>query len=137
LFNAVFVEGADINRKGNGMKTVRFRGLSQTVFYQRHRPLLSVPVLAVMHEMIDHRQSRAARSLLGWTQHQLADTAGVALATIPFFETNKREAISHNLTAIRRALEDAGVEFISGKSRQGCWRTIAGGVVPLPIRENK
>jgi transcriptional regulator with XRE-family HTH domain len=69
--------------------------------------------------MIDHRQSRAARSLLGWTQQQLADTAGVALATIQFFETDKREPIPNNLTAIRRALEDAGVEFIPAKSGKG------------------
>jgi transcriptional regulator with XRE-family HTH domain len=69
--------------------------------------------------MIDHRQSRAARSLLGWTQQQLADTAGVALATIQFFETDKREPIPNNLSAIRRALEEAGVEFIPAKSGKG------------------
>jgi transcriptional regulator with XRE-family HTH domain len=69
--------------------------------------------------MIDHRQSRAARSLLGWTQQQLAAAAGVALATIQFFETDKREPIPNNITAIRRALEDAGVEFIPAKSGKG------------------
>jgi transcriptional regulator with XRE-family HTH domain len=69
--------------------------------------------------MTDYRQSRAARSLLGWTQQQLADTAGVALATIQFFETNKRAPIPNNLTAIRRALEDAGIEFIPAKSGKG------------------
>ena len=69
--------------------------------------------------MIDHRQSRAARSLLGWTQQQLADTAGVALATIQFFESDKRVPIPNNLTAIRRALEDAGVEFIAARSGKG------------------
>jgi transcriptional regulator with XRE-family HTH domain len=69
--------------------------------------------------MIDHRQSRAARSLLGWNQQKLADTAGVALATIQFFETNKREPIPNNLAAIRRALEGAGVEFIPSKSGKG------------------
>lgn len=69
--------------------------------------------------MIDHRQSRAARSLLGWNQQKLADTAGVALATIQFFETNKREPIPNNLAAIRRALEDAGVELIPARSGKG------------------
>jgi transcriptional regulator with XRE-family HTH domain len=69
--------------------------------------------------MIDHRQSRAARSLLGWTQQQLAGTAGVALATIQFFESDKRAPIPNNLTAIRRALEDAGVEFIPAKNGKG------------------
>jgi transcriptional regulator with XRE-family HTH domain len=69
--------------------------------------------------MIDHRQSRAARSLLGWTQQQLADTAGVALATIQFFETNKREPIPNNLAAIQRAFETAGVEFIPARNGKG------------------
>jgi transcriptional regulator with XRE-family HTH domain len=69
--------------------------------------------------MIDHRQSRAARSLLGWTQQQLADTAGVALATIQFFESDKREPIPNNLAAMRRALEAAGVEFIPARSGKG------------------
>jgi transcriptional regulator with XRE-family HTH domain len=69
--------------------------------------------------MIDHRQSRAGRSLIGWSQQQLATSAGVALATIQFFETDKREPIANNLAAIRRALEDAGVEFIPAKNGKG------------------
>ena len=69
--------------------------------------------------MIDHKQSRAGRSLLGWNQQKLAESAGVALATVQFFETNKREPIPNNLTAIRRALEDAGVEFIPAKNGKG------------------
>jgi transcriptional regulator with XRE-family HTH domain len=68
---------------------------------------------------VDHRQSRAARSLLGWTQQKLADSAGVALATVQFFESNKREPIPNNLVAIRRALEDAGVEFTAAKGGKG------------------
>jgi transcriptional regulator with XRE-family HTH domain len=69
--------------------------------------------------MIDHKQSRAGRSLLGWNQQKLAESAGVALATVQFFETNKREPITNNLAAIRRALEDAGVEFIPAKGGKG------------------
>ena len=45
--------------------------------------------------------------------------AGVALATIQFFETNKRAPVPNNLIAIRRALENAGIEFISAKSGNG------------------
>jgi transcriptional regulator with XRE-family HTH domain len=69
--------------------------------------------------MLDYRQSRAARSLLGWTQKQLADTARVKLATIKFFETNKRQPIPHNLIAIGRALEHAGIEFVSAENGKG------------------
>jgi transcriptional regulator with XRE-family HTH domain len=68
---------------------------------------------------IESKQSRAARSLLGWSQQKLADTAGVALATIQFFETDKREPIPNNLAAIRRALEDGGVEFITARNGKG------------------
>jgi transcriptional regulator with XRE-family HTH domain len=68
---------------------------------------------------IDSKQSRAARSLLGWSQQKLADSAGVALATIQFFETDKREPISNNLAAIRHALEQAGVDFIPAKRGKG------------------
>jgi transcriptional regulator with XRE-family HTH domain len=57
--------------------------------------------------------------MLGWNQQELADAAGVAMATVQFFETDKRKPIPNNLTAIRRALEDAGVEFIPARSRKG------------------
>lgn len=53
------------------------------------------------------------------TQQQLANAASVSLATVQFFETNKREPIPNNLTAIRHALEGAGVEFIPAKSGKG------------------
>ena len=68
---------------------------------------------------MNYRQSRAARGLLGWSQQQLADSASVSLATIQLFEADKREPIPNNLTAIRRALEDAGVEFIPAKAGRG------------------
>jgi len=59
--------------------------------------------------------SRAARALLKWSQRELADTSGVALSTVADFENDKREPWGDNLAAIRRALEDAGVEFIQAK----------------------
>jgi hypothetical protein len=48
-----------------------------------------------------------------------AGPVSIRVATIQFFETNKREPIPNNLAAIRRALEDGGVEFIPGKSGKG------------------
>jgi predicted transcriptional regulator len=68
---------------------------------------------------INPKQSRAARSLLGWNQQKLADAAGVAMATVQFFEAGKRDPIPNNLSAIRRALEEAGVEFIPAKNGKG------------------
>lgn len=68
---------------------------------------------------IDLRQSKAARGLLEWTQQNLADNAGVALATIQFFESDKRVPIANNLAAIIRAFEVGGVEFIPERSGKG------------------
>jgi hypothetical protein len=49
----------------------------------------------------------------------LAESSGVALSTVAEFEIDKREPRDDNLTAIRRALEDAGVEFIPAKDGKG------------------
>lgn len=57
-------------------------------------------------------QCRAGRSLVEWTQGQLAEAAGVARATIAEFEGGRRTPIANNLAALRNALEAAGVEFI-------------------------
>jgi transcriptional regulator with XRE-family HTH domain len=64
-------------------------------------------------------QSRAGRGLLNWSQNQLADAANIGRATIRRFEAGRRTPIPNNLTAIRRALEDAGVEFIPARSGKG------------------
>jgi transcriptional regulator with XRE-family HTH domain len=64
-------------------------------------------------------QSRAGRGLLNWNQNQLADAAQIGRATIRRFEAGRRVPVPHNLAAIRRALEDAGVEFIPAKNGKG------------------
>ena len=61
---------------------------------------------------VSPEQSRAARALLNWSQPQLASAAKVGLSTVRDFETGKRQPIANNLTAIRAALEAAGVMFI-------------------------
>ncbi|WP_104822746.1 helix-turn-helix transcriptional regulator [Rhizobium sp. NXC24] len=57
-------------------------------------------------------QCRAARGLIGWPQSQLSEASKVSPATIANFESGKRVPIANNLTAIRTALEAAGVLFI-------------------------
>ena len=57
-------------------------------------------------------QIRAARGLLDWSQSRLAEAAGVSLSTVKDFEAGRRQPVPNNLTAIRAALEAAGVEFI-------------------------
>jgi transcriptional regulator with XRE-family HTH domain len=61
-------------------------------------------------------QIRAARALLGWRVVDLAEKAGLSYAAV-----QRAEAVNdvprmqvRNLTAIKRILENAGVEFIDG-----------------------
>jgi transcriptional regulator with XRE-family HTH domain len=58
-------------------------------------------------------QSRAARALLNWSQAELAKAASIAQQTVVDFERGARTPYQKNLTAMRRALETAGVEFFN------------------------
>jgi transcriptional regulator with XRE-family HTH domain len=61
------------------------------------------------------RQIKAARSLLGWEQHQLAVQSGVAISTIRRLEGLKGASICAHFDTvekIRCAFERAGIEFI-------------------------
>jgi transcriptional regulator with XRE-family HTH domain len=60
-------------------------------------------------------QCRAARALLDWSQKHLAGAAAVGVSTIYDFERDRRWISEEAETAIRQALEKAGVEFTNGK----------------------
>ena len=64
--------------------------------------------------MIIGQQIRAARALLGWEQRQLAAAAGVSVETLRRLERTVGPVSTYaaTLDAIRKVLEDAGVEFI-------------------------
>ena len=67
-----------------------------------------------MPDMLTSAQCRAARGLIGWNQQQLADAAGVGVATVRLFEAGKGEQRRSTLSVIKRAFEAAGVEFTNG-----------------------
>ncbi len=50
--------------------------------------------------------------MLGWNQGDLGEAANVSRQTILDFERGARTPYPNNLLAIRRALEEAGIEFI-------------------------
>ncbi len=57
-------------------------------------------------------QCRAGRSLLNWTQDQLAMNAVVSRATIADFESSTRRPMKNNLRSIADCMFAAGVDFI-------------------------
>jgi transcriptional regulator with XRE-family HTH domain len=64
-------------------------------------------------------QIRAARALLEWSQEKLASEAGVGLSTVRDVETQKRQLETSAATSIVRALQNAGVIFVSGNATEG------------------
>jgi len=64
--------------------------------------------------MICPEQVRAARKLLGLSQRDLALLAGVSEDSIRRFEDRARMPWGASVAAIKRALEDAGIEFLGG-----------------------
>lgn len=68
---------------------------------------MSIPKVSI-------EQVKAARALLRWAQSDLADASGVSLPTIKRLEAASGEigGRADTASAIRAALETAGVEFI-------------------------
>ena len=64
-------------------------------------------------------QCRAARAWLNWSMDDLAGRATVSNSTIRDFEAGRRLPIANNLTAIRRALEAEGIQFVFDEKGTG------------------
>ena len=61
--------------------------------------------------MLTREQCRAARGLLGWTQQDLANAAGMSKTAINNFERGTHDVRSDSLQSMRRALEAANIEL--------------------------
>lgn len=64
--------------------------------------------------MINPSQCRGARALLGITQQQLADLAGISKRTVIEFEGGIRVPLITTSRSLQWALENAGIEFLRG-----------------------
>jgi len=69
--------------------------------------------------MIDPRQVIAARGLLGWTQGQLAAKTEIGINTVKVFENSKAETRPVVKNAIKRTLEEHGIQFTNVPGRIG------------------
>lgn len=68
--------------------------------------------------MITSEQLRGARAMLRWEQKQLSEASGVSIPTIKRMEAGVGavRGTYENVSAVRHALEAAGVEFIDSSS---------------------
>ena len=81
--------------------------------------------------MITARQSRAARALLGWTQETLADKARISLTALKRLESESGlDVYETTRDQVRRALEAAGIVFLSTDKGQGVLLVDDGGSKP-------
>ncbi len=67
--------------------------------------------------MITVRQIKGARGILDWTQDQLAAAARISRPALNNLERGTTSPHSETLQRIQKALERAGIEFISGGCR--------------------
>jgi transcriptional regulator with XRE-family HTH domain len=57
-----------------------------------------------------------------WSQEALAKASNVGVSTVRDFEAGRREPTRNNLTAMRTALEGAGVRFFDDEKAYGIAR---------------
>jgi DNA-binding XRE family transcriptional regulator len=71
--------------------------------------------------MLEPAQIRAARSLLGWRQEDLAKASGVGTATIQRIEKSEQPVTGYvsTLVRIQTAFEEAGIVFINADEMGG------------------
>lgn len=65
-------------------------------------------------DLLPVKHTKAARALLGWSQQDLAQKAGVAVSTVADFERGERTPVPANMDAIMSALKTGGITFLEG-----------------------
>ncbi|AEP10258.1 helix-turn-helix domain-containing protein [Micavibrio aeruginosavorus] len=85
--------------------------------------------------MITKEQCRAGRGLLGWTQQDLADAAGMSKTAINNFERGTNDVRAESLESIRLAFERSDIEFVGdyGVQRRRDTVKVLKGADALPL----
>jgi len=63
--------------------------------------------------MIDARQIRASRALLGWSRQELLKVTGISMSALLRMEGALADSRSSTLNKVVKALTQAGIEFIT------------------------
>ncbi len=63
--------------------------------------------------MIDGRQIRAARAMLGWSREELLDASRISMSALLRMEGNLADSRSSTLNKVVKALSLAGIEFVT------------------------
>ena len=71
-------------------------------------------ILCVTGNRITTEQCRGARAMIGMSQGDLADLAGLGRQTVVDFERGARTPYPKNLDTLRAVLEALGIEFLPG-----------------------
>lgn len=79
---------------------------------------LCITEIKMPYSTITHQQIKAARSLLDWTQDDLAERCGLSKYSIVNVESGKTAPQRATLDSIIDALEAAGIEFMDGGVRK-------------------
>ena len=69
-------------------------------------------MFAMLLSMITPAQIRGARAMLGLTQKELAERAGLSATALVNIEIGASDPKASTLIAIQTALEEAGIEFL-------------------------
>ncbi len=63
--------------------------------------------------MIDGRQIRAARAMLGWSREELLKASGISMSALLRMEGALADSRSSTLNKVVKALSLAGIEFVT------------------------
>jgi len=62
-------------------------------------------------KLVNGKQIRSARGLLGWSQSKLAQESGLSINSVAKFEREEVNTTTGTLITLTTTLENAGIEF--------------------------